>query len=86
MLRFHYDFDGYEMNIHVPQDYLSMTEASELIAVDSDYISATSGYPIRGLIQDHILSAVLLTSRDAFLERDAFMQLLYSSLDFFLAK
>ena len=37
----------------------------------------TSGNPLRGLIQDHVASAVKLTCKDTFLSRAEFQQLLY---------
>ncbi len=37
----------------------------------------TSGNPLRGLIQDHVASAVKLTCKDTFLNRAEFQQLLY---------
>lgn len=35
----------------------------------------TDGKPVRGLIQDHVIAAVMMTKRDTFIERDAFLQL-----------
>ncbi|KAI0564777.1 DNA-directed RNA polymerase [Gracilaria domingensis] len=84
-IRFHYancgsynaDFDGDEMNVHIPQDYLSRAEAEELMLSNRHYIVPTSGAPVRGLIQDHIASATILSRRDTFLDRQTFTQLLY---------
>ncbi|XP_010251904.1 PREDICTED: DNA-directed RNA polymerase I subunit 1 [Nelumbo nucifera] len=73
------DFDGDEMNVHFPQDEISRAEAFNIVNANKQYVVPTSGQPIRGLIQDHIISAVLLTKRDTFLTRDEFSQLLYSS-------
>ncbi|XP_043692047.1 DNA-directed RNA polymerase I subunit 1 [Telopea speciosissima] len=86
-LRMHYancstynaDFDGDEMNVHFPQDEISRAEAYNIVNANKQYIVPTSGDPIRGLIQDHIISAVLLTKRDTFLTLDQYNQLLYSS-------
>lgn len=88
-LRFHYancgsynaDFDGDEMNVHVPQDYLARAEAEELLLSSKHYIVPTSGAPIRGLIQDHIAAATLLSRRDAFIEREEFTQYLYAATE-----
>eukprot|EP00178_Gracilaria_changii_P006795 TRINITY_DN2209_c0_g1_i1.p1 TRINITY_DN2209_c0_g1~~TRINITY_DN2209_c0_g1_i1.p1 ORF type:complete len:1685 (-),score=232.12 TRINITY_DN2209_c0_g1_i1:4661-9715(-) len=84
-IRFHYancgsynaDFDGDEMNVHVPQDFVSRAEAEELLLSNKHYIVPTSGAPVRGLIQDHIVAATLLSRRDTFLDRQSFTQLLY---------
>lgn len=55
------DFDGDEMNIHLPQNYTAIAEAFELASTHKQYIVPTSGAPIRGLIQDFIVSSVFLT-------------------------
>ncbi|KAI3867080.1 hypothetical protein MKW92_022394 [Papaver armeniacum] len=73
------DFDGDEMNVHFPQDEISRAEAYNIVNANNQYIVPTSGEPKRGLIQDHIVSAVLLTKKDTFLTRDEFYYLLYGS-------
>eukprot|EP00177_Eucheuma_denticulatum_P001588 GFKZ01002840.1.p1 GENE.GFKZ01002840.1~~GFKZ01002840.1.p1 ORF type:complete len:1684 (-),score=219.39 GFKZ01002840.1:1449-6500(-) len=88
-IRFHYancgsynaDFDGDEMNVHVPQDYLARAEAEELLLSSKHYIVPTSGAPVRGLIQDSIAAATLISHRDTFFDRGEFMQLLYSATE-----
>eukprot|EP01059_Diplonema_ambulator_P005822 TRINITY_DN15603_c0_g1_i1.p1 TRINITY_DN15603_c0_g1~~TRINITY_DN15603_c0_g1_i1.p1 ORF type:complete len:1894 (+),score=647.98 TRINITY_DN15603_c0_g1_i1:783-5684(+) len=87
-LRFHYsnckgfnaDFDGDEMNIHVPQSERAQMELRILNHSRRHFISSTSGQPLRGLIQDHIVSGVLLTMRDTFLSGPEFDKLLYATL------
>ncbi|KAL7584596.1 hypothetical protein Lser_V15G42528 [Lactuca serriola] len=86
-LRMHYancssynaDFDGDEMNVHLPQDEISRSEAYNIVNANNQYIVPTRGDTVRGLIQDHIVSSVLLTMKDTFLNRDQFNQLLYAS-------
>lgn len=73
------DFDGDEMNVHFPQDEISRAEAYNIVNANNQYFKPSNGDPIRALIQDHIVSAALLTKRDTFLSRDNFNQLLYSS-------
>lgn len=73
------DFDGDEMNVHLPQDEISRSESIHIVNANKQYIVPTSGDPIRGLIQDHIVSAVLLTKMDTFLTREEYNQLLYAS-------
>ncbi|KAL6272994.1 hypothetical protein ACE6H2_023686 [Prunus campanulata] len=73
------DFDGDEMNVHFPQDEISRSEAYNIVNANNQYVKPTSGDPIRALIQDHVISAVLLTKKDTFLRWDQFNQLLYSS-------
>lgn len=87
-LRFHYvngksynaDFDGDEMNIHVPQSLEAKAELECLMDADMNYLVPTSGKPIRGLIQDHLVAAVLLTTRDKFFDRGTFTQLVFTGL------
>ncbi|EXJ86793.1 DNA-directed RNA polymerase I subunit RPA1 [Capronia epimyces CBS 606.96] len=74
------DFDGDEMNMHFPQNELARTEALQIADTDHQYLSATAGKPLRGLIQDHISMGVQFTSRDVFFDKDQYQQLLYSCL------
>lgn len=86
-LRMHYancstynaDFDGDEMNVHFPQDEISRAEAYNIVNANEQYIVPTSGDPIRGLIQDHIVSAALLTKRDTFLTKEEYQNLVYTA-------
>ncbi|KAH9297472.1 hypothetical protein KI387_029154, partial [Taxus chinensis] len=86
-LRMHYancstynaDFDGDEMNVHFPQDEISRAEAYNIVNANEQYIVPTSGDPIRGLIQDHIVSATLLTKRDTFLTKEDYQHLVYNA-------
>ncbi|KIW66117.1 hypothetical protein PV04_08321 [Phialophora macrospora] len=74
------DFDGDEMNMHFPQNELARTEALQIADTDHQYLSATAGKPLRGLIQDHISMGVQFTSRDVFFDRDQYQQLLYNCI------
>ncbi|KAF1963753.1 DNA-directed RNA polymeras-like protein I subunit [Byssothecium circinans] len=74
------DFDGDEMNMHFPQNELARAEAMLVANTDSQYLSATAGKPLRGLIQDHISMSVWLTSKDMFFTREEYYELLYCSL------
>jgi DNA-directed RNA polymerase I subunit RPA1 len=60
---------------HPRQDELSRAEAYTIALTDEQYPGPKSGAPLRGLIQDHILTGVLLTKRDTFFPRDQFQQL-----------
>lgn len=87
-LRLHYantgaynaDFDGDEMNMHFPQNENARAEALMIANTDSQYLTPTSGKPLRGLIQDHISAGVLLTSKDSFFTREKYQQLVYGCL------
>lgn len=74
------DFDGDEMNMHFPQNEIARAEAAIIADTDHQYLSATAGEPLRGLIQDHISVAVSLTNKDTFLHKEDYQQLLYCCL------
>lgn len=50
------------------------------MATHKQYVLPTHGKPVRGLIQDSVVSGVFLTSKDTFLTRDEYMQLVYAGL------
>lgn len=87
-LRMHYsnckaynaDFDGDEMNLHLPQTELSRSEAYNIVSVFNHYLVPKDGTPLGGLIQDHIISAVRLTVKNQFFEREDYHQLVYQAL------
>ena len=47
---FNADFDGDEINLHLPQDHLGRTEGYGLVHADRQFLLPTSGTPARGLI------------------------------------
>ncbi len=57
------DFDGDEMNLHVPQSEEARAEAEALMLVEKHILSPRYGAPIIGAIHDHISGAYILTSR-----------------------
>lgn len=69
------DFDGDEMNLHVPQTEEARTEAIELMGVKHNLVTPKNGEPIISAIQDFITAAYLLSSRDVFYDRKAFTQI-----------
>lgn len=74
------DFDGDEMNMHFPQNEIARAEALQIADTDHQYLAATAGKPLRGLIQDHISMGVWLTNRDTLFDREDYYQLLYGCL------
>ncbi|KAI0205803.1 hypothetical protein F4808DRAFT_245148 [Astrocystis sublimbata] len=74
------DFDGDEMNMHFPQNELARVEALQIADTDHQYLSATAGKPLRGLIQDHLSVSVALCSKDAFFDKSSYHELVYSAL------
>ncbi|KAH8094813.1 beta and beta-prime subunits of DNA dependent RNA-polymerase [Cristinia sonorae] len=74
------DFDGDEMNIHFPQNQVARAEAMLIANTDNQYLVPTSGKPLRGLIQDHVVAGVWMTAQDSFFTREEYNQLLYGAL------
>jgi DNA-directed RNA polymerase II subunit RPB1 len=64
------DFDGDEMNMHVPQTQQARAEVSQLMMVPRNIVSAQSNRPVIGVIQDTLMGSQKFTKRDVFLEKD----------------
>ncbi|KAF2475560.1 DNA-directed RNA polymerase III subunit RPC1 [Lindgomyces ingoldianus] len=69
------DFDGDEMNLHVPQTEEARTEAIELMGVKYNLATPKNGTPIIAAIQDFITAAYLLSSKNNFYDRRTFCQI-----------
>lgn len=63
------DFDGDEMNLHVPQTEEARAEAKILMSVQANILSPRFGGPIVGGIHDHISGLFLLTHRERRLKK-----------------
>jgi DNA-directed RNA polymerase II subunit RPB1 len=70
------DFDGDEMNLHVPQTLTARAEAEMLMTVDKMIVSPQSNKPVMGIIQDSLLSSAKMTRRNAFIKRDQLMNMI----------
>ncbi len=79
------DFDGDEMNAHFVQNQLARAEGYNLMSTDYQYIVPTSGRPLRGLIQDCVVSGVYLTAKGTMLSKELYQELVYISLHNVLA-
>eukprot|EP00744_Colponema_vietnamica_P003968 GILI01006003.1.p1 GENE.GILI01006003.1~~GILI01006003.1.p1 ORF type:complete len:1223 (+),score=408.56 GILI01006003.1:351-3671(+) len=66
------DFDGDEMNLHVPQTEEARAEALNLMCVPENLITPRNGEPLVAATQDFLTAAFLLTSRDTFFDRSMF--------------
>ncbi|MHA1269698.1 MAG: DNA-directed RNA polymerase subunit A' [Candidatus Helarchaeota archaeon] len=73
------DFDGDEMNLHVPQSEEARSEALVLMKVQEQIESPRYGGPIIGGIQDYISGAFLLTRKSTLLDRETVCQLLMAA-------
>jgi DNA-directed RNA polymerase III subunit RPC1 len=69
------DFDGDEMNLHVPQTEEARTEALVLMSVAQNLCSPKSGELIISAIQDFLTCAYLITVKDLFFDRLEFTRL-----------
>jgi DNA-directed RNA polymerase subunit A' len=69
------DFDGDEMNLHVPQSEEARAEAALLMRVQDQLVSPRYGGPIIGGIRDFITGAFILTRGDTTLSREEFANL-----------
>ena len=75
------DFDGDEMNIHVPQTEEARAEARELMGVRHNLATPKSGEILIAATQDFLTSSFLVTSKDVFLSRPQICMLASFFLD-----
>lgn len=72
------DFDGDEMNLHVPQGLTARAEAETNMMVNKVIVSPQSNRPVMGIVQDSLLGSWRMTRRDIFLNRnEVFNQLMW---------
>ena len=71
------DFDGDEMNLHIPQTEEARAEAEELMLVEKQMISPRYGLSVIGCIQDSISGNFALT-RDMKFNRQEAIDILFS--------
>ncbi len=70
------DFDGDEMNLHIPQSEEARSEARLLMQVQDQIISPRYGAPIIGSTRDFLTAAYLLTRKDTYVNREQLYTLL----------
>jgi DNA-directed RNA polymerase II subunit RPB1 len=77
------DFDGDEMNMHMPQNVLAETELRHLAAIPYQIVSPASNAPIIGIYQDSLLGSFRFTRPNVkFTPRDAMnLLMMYSKVD-----
>lgn len=66
------DFDGDEMNLHVPQTEEARAEAIELMGVVNNILTPKNGEPLVAATQDFITASYLVTSKNTFMDRAEF--------------
>ena len=75
------DFDGDEMNMHVPQTEEARAEATILISVQENILSPRFGGPIIGGIHDHVSGIFMLTHDTRWFKKEEALYLLrYSGI------
>lgn len=70
------DFDGDEMNMHLPQTEEARTEAIALMGVEQNLITPRNGEPLVAATQDFLTASYLLTQKNIFFNREQFCQIL----------
>lgn len=70
------DFDGDEMNLHVPQSLETRAEIEQLAMVPRNIITPQSNKPVMGIVQDTLTAVRKMTKRDVFLTQEQMMNLL----------
>ena len=75
------DFDGDEMNMHVPQNLETKSEVKNIIHVPKQIITPQSNKPVMGLNQDVLLGIRLFTLRDTFINTTQLSDLLMTIED-----
>lgn len=73
------DFDGDEMNVHVPQSGEAQAEGKLLMRVQDHILSPRYGTPIIGATRDYITAVYLLTRKGTFLKRTDVCELLLAA-------
>ena len=71
---FNADFDGDEMNIHLPQTEEAKSEVNNLMGVMNNINSPKSGELLIASTQDFLATCFLITQKDYFLDRTHFIR------------
>ena len=67
------DFDGDEMNLHVPQSITARADADNLMMVPRNIITPQNNRNVMGIVQDALLGVRFMTLRDVFIEKADFL-------------
>lgn len=70
------DFDGDEMNLHVPQSEESRAELSQIAWVPRQIVSPQANKPVMGIVQDTLCGIRKFTLRDCLMDYDQVQNLL----------
>eukprot|EP01035_Chromulina_nebulosa_P019444 gene19444-25324_t len=70
------DFDGDEMNLHVPQTITARADAQELMMVPRNIVTPQTNRNVMGIVQDALLGVTRMTKRDVFIDKENFLNAL----------
>ena len=70
------DFDGDEMNLHVPQSMETRAEVENIHITPRQIITPQSNKPVMGIVQDTLTAVRKMTKRDVFIDKEQMMNLL----------
>ena len=70
------DFDGDEMNLHVPQSMETRAEVENIHITPRQIITPQSNRPVMGIVQDTLTAVRKMTKRDVFIDKEQMMNLL----------
>jgi DNA-directed RNA polymerase II subunit RPB1 len=70
------DFDGDEMNLHVPQSDETRSEVQNLCMVPLQIVSPQGNKPLMGIVQDTLCGIYKMCHNDVFLTRDHVMSIM----------
>lgn len=70
------DFDGDEMNLHVPQSEETRAEINQLCMVPLNIVSPQRNGPLMGIVQDTLCGIYKMCRRDVFLSKEQVMNIL----------
>ena len=76
------DFDGDEMNMHIPQSLQTHEELKQITSVPTQIISPGTSSPSMGIIQDTLIGGYLLTAQDQKIRRDQMNNFMMFMKDF----
>jgi len=69
------DFDGDELNVHAPQDIMSVVECKELCNVGSIMMSCKSNNSIICMVQDALIGSYLMTFKNEVMDKGEFFDI-----------
>ncbi|KAI4497535.1 hypothetical protein M0802_007305 [Mischocyttarus mexicanus] len=70
------DFDGDEMNLHVPQSMETRAEVENIHVTPRQIITPQANKPVMGIVQDTLTAVRKMTKRDVFIEKEQIMNIL----------